>query len=58
MQPEENEFVIRKIAIEKKTIAVLPNDLKRLHALREPHEKSLYMTLNRILNIVEDSVNA
>jgi hypothetical protein len=55
---EENEFVIRKVAKDKKTIAVLPSDLKRLKALREPNEKNLYMTVNRILNIIEDSANA
>jgi len=55
---EENEFVVRRIAKDKKTIAVLPSDLKRIKALREPNEKSLYMTINRILGIVEGAINA
>ena len=57
MQLEESDFINKKIPSSRKTVGVLPSDLKRLKALREPKEK-IYMTVNRILNIVEEKANA
>lgn len=53
----EDQFLNKKVPSSTKTIAVLPSDLRRIKALRKPNE-NLYMTVNRILNIIEDSANA